>query len=356
LLQTAGLAVLGAQPAGASASPTPNIEPIHWKMVTAWPKHYPGAGVSAERLAVRIQDMSGGRLRIKVYGAGELVPGFEVFDAVSAGTAEMGHGASHYWAGKVPAALFFSGVPFGMTANEMDAWLYYGGGLELWQELYAPFGLIPLPAGNGGVQMAGWFRKPIQSVADFKGLKMRIAGLGGEVLRQLGSVPVTMPVGEVFTALDTGTLDAAEFAGPYSDMPIGLYKVAKYYYTPGWGEPASPLECIINHKAYSQLPEDLQAVVTTACQAMNNDLFAELTARNATALQALIDRHQVKFSHFPEPVIDVLREQAGKVLADYGVRDAATRRVYAAYRGFAEQVAGWTAAADGAYLKARRSC
>jgi TRAP-type mannitol/chloroaromatic compound transport system substrate-binding protein len=354
-LYTTGLAALGTTPAIADKTATGPGEPIHWKMVTAWPKNLPGPGVGANRLAALIHDMSDGRLRIKVYAAGELLPALEVFGAVSRGTAEMGHAASHYWTGKLPAASFFGGVPFGMTASEMNAWFYYGGGLELWREVYAPFGLIPMPAGNAGMQMAGWYRKPITDVADFKGLKIRMSGLGGEVLRKLGALPLTMPAGDVFTALQTGALDAAEFVGPYSDLSLGLYKVAKYYYTPGWNDPGSPLECLINQQAYQRLPGDLQAVVTTACQAMNNDMLAEYTARNAVALKTLVDDHGVKLSYLPDAVIDAVRDRTAQVLAEIAAKNATTGRVYAAYQKFAQQVSGWTAVSDYAYLRARES-
>ena len=352
-LQTAGLAALGTTPALAEQKATRPGTPIHWKMVTAWPKNLPGPGISANRLAALIHELSDGRLEIKVYAAGELVPALEVFDAVSQGTAQMGHAAPHYWTGKIPAASFFGGVPFGLTANEMNAWFYYGGGLELWREVYAPFGLLPMPAGNAGVQMAGWYRKPINSLADFKGLRIRMPGLGGVVMRRLGAVSVTTPSSEVFMALQTGALDAAEFIGPYSDLPLGLYKVAKYYYTPGWNEPGSPLECIINQKAYQRLPDYLRTVVTTACQELNNDLLAEYTARNATSLKALVDEHQVKLSSLPDSVIDALREMTAQVLAETAAKDATTARVYAGYQKFAQQVVGWTTVSEYAYLKAR---
>ena len=295
-LQTAGLAALGTTPAIAATTATRPAGQIRWKMVTAWPKNLPGPGVSANHLAALIHEMSEGRLDIKVYAADELVPVLEVFDAVSRGVAEIGHAASHYWSGIIPAAPIFSGVPFGLTANEMNAWFYHGGGLELWREVYAPFGLVPMPAGNSGVQMAGWYRKPVNSLADIKGLKIRMPGLGGEVMGRLGALSVTTPLSEVFLALQSGTLDAAELVGPYSDLPLGLYKVAKHYYTPGWHEPGTPLECIINQEAYQQLPKDLRAIVATACQAMNNDLYAEYTARNGVALKALIVEHQVILS------------------------------------------------------------
>ncbi len=355
ILKAYGLAALAASPALAEKKSSRSGTRIHWKMVTSWPKNLPGPGVSANRLAEPIQTMSDGRLNIKVYGAGELVPAFEVFDAVSAGTAEMGHSASHYWSGKIPAVSLFGGVPFGMTANEINAWLYHGGGLELWREVYAPFGLIPMPAGNAGMQMAGWFRRPITRVADFKGLKMRISGLGGEVLRRVGVVPVTMAPGEVFTALQTGALDAAEFVGPYSDLPLGLYKVARYYYTPGWNDPGSPLECTINRKAFRQLPEDLQAIVTTACQAMNTDMLAEFTARNAVALRTLIDDHEVELSRLPDTVIETLRDKTREVVTDIASKDAVSESVYAAYRKFARQVIDWTKVSDFAYLQDREA-
>ena len=354
-LQTASLAALVTTPAIADKTAARPGAQIRWKMVTAWPKNLPGPGVHANRLAALIHDMSEGRLDIKVYAAGELVPALEVFDAVSLGTAEMGHAAPHYWTGKLPAASFFGGVPFGLTANEMNAWFYYGGGLELWREVYAPFDLVPMPAGNAGVQMAGWYKKPVNSLADLKGLKIRMPGLGGEVMRRLGAVSVTTPVGEVFTALQTGALDAAEFVGPYSDLPLGLYKAAKYYYTPGWHEPGTPLECIINQKTWQRLPKGLRTVVATACQAMNNDLLAEYTARNAVALKALVDDHQVKLSSLPDSVLDALRKTTTEVLTEIAAKDATSGRVYAAYRKFAQQVVGWTAVSEYAYLKARES-
>lgn len=352
-LQTAGLAALVTTPAIADKKAIRPAEQIRWKMVTAWPKNLPGPGVNANRLAALIHDMSDGQLAIKVYAAGELVPALEVFDAVSQGTAEMGHAAPHYWTGKIPAASFFGGVPFGLTANEMNAWFYHGGGLELWREIYAPFGLVPMPAGNAGVQMAGWYKKPVNSLADLKGLKIRMPGLGGERMRRLGAISVTTPASEAFTALQTGALDAAEFIGPYSDLPFGLYKAAKYYYTPGWNEPGTPLECIINQQAWQRLPKGLRTVIATACQAMNNDLLAEYTARNAVALKDLVDNHQVRLSSLPDSVIDALREKTTEVLAEIAAKDATTGRVYAAYRKFAQQVVGWTAVSEYAYLKAR---
>ena len=211
LLTGAGAATValgaGIRPAAAKAE-------HRWKLVTTWPKNFPGMGTGANKLAELIGQMSGGRIEVKVYGAGELVPAFEIFDAVSRGTAEMGHGAAYYWKGKSEAAQFFASVPFGLTAQEMNSWLYYGGGMELWQELYAGFGLVPAAAANTGVQMGGWFNKEINSVDDLKGLKMRIPGLGGEVLRRAGGTPVSLPGGEIFTSLQSGNIDATEWVGP----------------------------------------------------------------------------------------------------------------------------------------------
>ncbi|WP_462322691.1 TRAP transporter substrate-binding protein, partial [Halochromatium sp.] len=211
---------------GAGMKPAVAKAEHKWKMVTTWPKNFPGMGTGANKLAELIGQMSGGRIEVKVYGAGELVPAFEIFDAVSRGTAEMGHGAAYYWKGKSEAAQFFASVPFGLTAQEMNSWLYYGGGMELWKELYAGFGLVPAAAANTGVQMGGWFNKEINSLEDLKGLKMRIPGLGGEVLRRAGGTPVSLPGGEIFTSLQSGNIDATEWVGPYNDLAFGLYKAA----------------------------------------------------------------------------------------------------------------------------------
>ncbi|MFW6191507.1 MAG: TRAP transporter substrate-binding protein, partial [Thiohalospira sp.] len=210
-----GLAACGREGEGDGAPGGQTQQTHEWRMVTTWPENFPGMGTGAEQLAKRIQEMSGGRIRVTVYAAGKLVPAFESFEAVADGTAQMGHGAAYYWKGKSKAAQFFSAVPFGFTAQEMNAWLYHGGGRELWEETYAEFGLIPMAAANTGVQMAGWFNRPINDVDDLKGLKMRIPGLGGEVLEQLGGSPVNLPGGEIFTALQNGTIDATEWVGPW---------------------------------------------------------------------------------------------------------------------------------------------
>ncbi|MCS6946690.1 MAG: TRAP transporter substrate-binding protein, partial [Steroidobacteraceae bacterium] len=249
----------------APGAAAPQAAEFKWKMITTWPPNFPALGTGAVRFAETVEKCSNGRLQIKVYGAGELVPALEVFDAVARGTAELGHAGAYYWKGKTEAASFFSAVPFGLTAAEMNAWLFYGGGLELWREVYEPFGVIGMPCGNSSCQMGGWFNREIRSIADLKGLKVRIPGLGGEVLARAGATTVTLAGGEIFTALQTGAIDAAEWIGPYNDLAFGLYKAAKYYYYPGWHEPGSTLECLINKKAFDSLPQDLQQIVLTAC-------------------------------------------------------------------------------------------
>ena len=326
---------------------------INWKMVTTWPKNFPGLGTGANYLAKTITEMTGGRIKVKVYGAKELVPPFEIFDAVSRGTAEMGHGASYYWKGKSEAAQFFAAVPFGLTAQEMNGWLYHGGGMELWQEVYAPFGLIPAASGNTGVQMGGWFNKEINSLEDLKGLKMRIPGLGGEVLRRLGGTPVSLPGGEIFPSLKSGAIDATEWVGPYNDLAFGLYKAAKHYYYPGWHEPGTTLEAFINKKAFDALPGDLQSIVTIACRVANQDMLAEYTALNNTALNTLVNKHKVDLRKFPDAVLKELKGISDQVVAEVAEKDPLSKKVYDSFRKFRDQAVEWHNISERAYLNSR---
>ena len=326
---------------------------FRWKMVTAWPKNFPGLGTNANLLAQMINTMSGGRIKIKVYGAKELVPAFEVFDAVSNGVAELGHSGAYYWKGKSATTQFFSAVPFGLTAQEMNSWLYYGGGMELWRELYQPFGIIPAATGNSGVQMAGWFNREINSFEDLSGLKMRIPGLGGEVLRRAGGTTVNIPGGELFTALQTGTLDATEWVGPYNDLAFGLHKAAKYYYYPGWHEPGSTMECLINEAAFNSLPQDLQEIVLVACKAANLDMLSEYTARNNQALKTLVDEHGVKVMALPDDVLKKLLDLSEDVVAELADSDAMARRVHDSVMNFKQQVSAWHRLSEQAFLRAR---
>ena len=312
-------------------------------MVTTWPRDFPGLGSGANYLAKIIGEMSGGRLTVKVYGGNELVPPFEVFDAVQRGTAEMGHTAAYYWKGKIPASSFFSGVPFGMTAGELNGWYYHGGGLELYHEAYAPSGLIAYPVGNSGTQMGGWFNKEINSVDDLKGLKMRIPGLGGEVLKRVGGTPVNIPGAELFTALQNGTIDATEWVGPMNDLAFGLFRAAKYYYYPGWHEPGSVLEAAINAEAFAMLPPDLQSIVVIACQAANMDMLSEFEARNGQALQTLIREHGVELRPFPDDVLTELRKVSFEVFEEQAADDPMSAKVWASMKSYMDQVRPWTA-------------
>lgn len=332
---------------------TKTSKPIKWKMVTTWPKNFQGLGEGAEFLARIINQMSAGRLQIKVYGSGELVPALETFDAVSSGTAEMGHGASYYWKGKMAPAPFFTTVPFGLTATEIQGWLLKAGGYELWRELYQPFGVRPFVAGNTGVQMAGWFNKEINSLDDIKGLKMRIPGLGGEVLRRAGGTPVLIPGSEVFTALATGAVDAAEWVGPYNDLAMGLYKAAKYYYYPGWHEPGTTAEAIVNQQAFDALPDDLQSIVEQACHAAHVDMQADFTAKNNAALQVLLEVHQVQLRKLPDDVLIKLREISELVVAESAAGSELGERILASFNGYKKQVRSWHAISEEAYVKSR---
>jgi TRAP-type mannitol/chloroaromatic compound transport system substrate-binding protein len=353
-----GAAAMGV--AGCRQQPTANCDhasseqtAIEWKMVTAWPKNFPGLGTGAQFLADAITRMSGGRLTVKVFGGGELVPAFEVFDAVSSGTAQMGHSAAYYWKGKLPEAQFFGAVPFGMNANEMNAWLYHGGGLELWREAYRPFGLRPMPAGQSGVQMGGWFNKEINSKSDIKGLVMRIPGMGGDVLSRAGGTPQTLPGAELFTALQTGTIDATEWVGPYNDLAFGLYQAAQFYYYPGWHEPTACIEAIINQQAYDALPDDLQQVVDMAAMAANQNMLTEYLANNQRALEVLQKDHQVNLRAFPPEVLEEFKGYAAEVLTELSEVSELSGRIYQSYQTFAEQTNRWLEVSELSYLQAR---
>ena len=323
-----------------------------WKMVTSWPKNFPGLGVGAENLANLINILSNNRIKIKVFGSNELIPPLEVFDFVSKGGAELGHSGAYYWKGKNPGCQFFSSVPFGLNAQEMNAWLYYGGGLKLWEKLYGTFNLIPRPAGNTGTQMGGWFNKEIKSLSDLQGLKMRIPGLGGEVLSRAGGVPVTLAGSEIFTALQTGTIDATEWVGPYNDRAFGLYKAAKYYYFPGWHEPGPTIECLVNKTAYNSLPQDLQFIVDTACKAINIDMLSDYTAKNNLALQYLKSKNIV-IKEFPSEIMNKLRYISKQVMKEISTHDSITKEIYVSYNNFQKNVSPWTEISDKSFLNIR---
>jgi TRAP-type mannitol/chloroaromatic compound transport system substrate-binding protein len=320
-----------------------------WKMVTTWPPHFPVLGEGADNLAKWIGELTEGRLKIQVYGGGELVPALETFDAVSQGVAQMSHGAAYYWAGKLPSSQFFAAVPFGMNAQQMNAWFYNGGGLGLWEEIYASFNLVPMPAGNTGVQMGGWFNREINTIDDFKGLKMRIPGLGGKVIAKAGGSAILSPGGEIYTNLERGVIDATEWIGPYHDFLMGFHKVAKYYYYPGWHEPGTATELIINKGAFESLPKDLQHIIRTVAYQANLQILSEFESQNNKYLQTLINEHKIKLAQFPDEVLSALRKYAQEVIDEITSQDPLSKKVYESYSQFRKNVSSWAKVSEKSY-------
>ncbi len=324
-------------------------ERYEWKMATTWPPKLPVLQEGCERLAKRIGELSDGRLTIKVYAGGELVPPLECFQAVSDGTVECGSGASYYWAGKEPATQWFAAVPFGMNGQGMSAWFHGGGGLKLWEEVYAPFDLVPRPGGSTGVQMGGWFNKKINSIDDYKGLKMRIPGLGGKVVSKAGGTVVLLPGGEIFTSLERGVIDATEWVGPLHDLRMGFYKAAKYYYYPGWHEPGTYLEYFFNKKKYDALPKDLQHIIDAACMETEHWVLSQFDALNGNALQTLINEKKVQLIRFPEKVLADLRKLADEVLEEEAAKSPMATKVNNAFKEFQKVVGTWGTISEKAY-------
>ncbi len=344
-----GLVAASAVIAGINSKKAVATEKIKWKMVTSWPKNFPGLGAGAETLANYINQLSGGNFTVKVFGANELVPPLGVFDFVSSGGSEMGHSGAYYWKGKTEAAQFFSSVPFGMTAQEMNSWLYYGNGMNLWEEVYSDFNLIPRAAGNTGVQMGGWFNKEINTTEDLNGLKMRIPGLGGEVLSRAGGTPFTLAGSEIFTSLQTGVIDATEWVGPYNDRAFGLHKAAKYYYYPGWHEPGPSLECIINKEAYNQLSKQNRTIIDIACKAANIDMISDYMSKNYQALE-FFKKENIIIKKFPREVLLKLNTISSDVLIELSQKNKIAKKVYDSYSNFLKSVRPWTLISEDGYL------
>ncbi|MDH3472521.1 MAG: TRAP transporter substrate-binding protein [Rhodospirillales bacterium] len=336
----------------ALAAPAVAQERFEWNLVTSWPKDAPGPGTTARRIAERITLMSGGRLTVKLFAAGEVVPAFEVFDAVSRGTAQMGHTASFFWSGKFKAATFFTAVPFGLTPDGHQAWIYHGGGQALWDELYASAGVKPFLAGNSGMQMGGWCKREIRQLEDLKGLKYRIPGLGGEVMRRLGVTAVSLPPGEILPALQSGAIDGAEFLGPWSDIALGLNKAAPYYYWPGFHEPNGSAESLVNATAYAALPDDLKEITAAACEAENARGLAEADWQNAQSLIDIEAKHGVKLRRFGDDILAAAGKAAEEVLAELGAGDALAGRIHASYLAARAASLGWAKVARHAVLDA----
>jgi len=322
-------------------------------MVTSWPKNSPGPGVTADRLAKRITAASDGRLQVRLYAAGELVPALEVFDAVASGTADMAHTASVYWTGKTAAAAFFTTVPFGLSTREHMAWIYHGGGQQLWDALYARYGLKGFMAGNTGMQMGGWFKRPIENLDDIQGLKMRIVGLGGEILRRMGGTPVTLPAGEIFQALQSGVVDGAEFLGPWIDEAFGFYKAASYYAWPGVNKPNGTGECLVGRDAFNALPRDLQQVVEDACQGEHAYALAEADWKNAAALDRLEGERGVTLFQMPSTVTDKARAIADEVIGEAMAGDSLSQEILNSYRAAQKTTGRWSEVGVRAYFQAR---
>ncbi len=310
---------------------------FRWKMVTTWPPNFPILGEGCNKFAQWVKEMSGGRMEITVYGGGELVPALEVFDAVSNGAIELGHGAAYYWAGKIPAAQFFATVPFGMNAPQMNAWLVGGGGTELWQETYADYNLLPFPGGNTGMQMGGWFNEEINSPTDINGLKMRIPGIGGKVFSRAGGTSVLVAGGEIYTNLERGVIDATEWIGPFHDYQMGFYNVAKHYYYPGWHEPGTALELFANKDKFASLPSDLQAILATCTQRLNMWSLSQSEVMNSLYARKLRDEENVDFRKFPDEVLAVFRQYSEEVVNEMIAADTASRKAYTSYKKFQEQ-------------------
>jgi TRAP-type mannitol/chloroaromatic compound transport system substrate-binding protein len=351
-----GSAAAGGAAAATSTFPPPAIAQgnVEWRMVTTWPKNYPGQGTGAERFAKSVADATDGRLAITVYGAGELVPAFESFDAVQSGAAEAMHATPYYWQGKSMAMNFFSTVPYGMTTQELSAWMKFGGGQELWDELYDGFGLKGFHGGSTGVQMGGWFNKEINSLADLQGLKMRIPGLGGEMMRKLGATVVNVPAGEIFPSIQGGSIDATEWVGPFNDLTLGLYKVAKHYYWPGVHEPGTEVEITVSKEAFAELPPDVQKIFALATGAEHEMLTAEFNARNGDALGTLINEHNVQLRRFPDDVLEGFGKASGEVIAqmrDGG--DEITRKIASSFLEHRQNLMDWSSYGEFAFMQAR---
>lgn len=350
-LKTGALAAAGAtvaMPHVVSAQ----AKTFSWKMTNAYgpgaPFYVQGPGSPTDFIKM-VDTMSQGRLKIQHFAAGELIPALEGFDAVSKGTVEMNCANAYFWSGKTFAAQYFTAVPFGLNFQGMNAWLYHGGGLKRWEEVYAPFDLVPLPIGNTGVQMTGWFRKPIEKVEDFKGLKMRIPGLAGKVYAALGVDVKLLPAGEIFPALERGVIDAAEFVGPFQDRRLGLHKAAKFYHTTGWHETATVTELIINKKAWETLPADLKEIVRVAAAACNAISQSWCEQTNAEALDDLVKNQGVTALPLPQPVIDELKKVTVQTLADATAKDPLVKKVHDSFMGFKATADKWASISEGVY-------
>ncbi|MCB0086852.1 MAG: TRAP transporter substrate-binding protein DctP [Caldilineaceae bacterium] len=362
-VKAAGGAIAGLA-AGCSFSQTPAAEEmaeaaqsdqslpeLSWQCATSWPLGldtiFGGAQVFAERVGV----LSGGKFKIEPRAAGELVPGLEVLNAVQEGAVQCGHTASYYYIGKSPVTAFGTALPFGLTDRQQNAWLYEAGGLEMMQDVYANrFGVIQFPAGNTGVQMGGWFNKEITSLADLQGLKMRIPGLGGQVMAKLGVTVQVLPGGEIFQALQTGAIDAAEWVGPYDDEKLGFHKAASFYYYPGWWEPGPTLEVQINLNEWNNLPELYKEIVKSAAYEANITMMARYDAKNPTALAKLQSESDIQLLPFPDDVMAASEEASFALYDEFAASDADFKSILDEWTVFRSAIQSWHGYAETAML------
>lgn len=351
-----GLAGAAAASTMSLATPAIAQDIRQWKMVTAWPKNLPGPGVAAQMLADRITALSGGRIEVKLFAAGELVPGNGVFDAVSEGTAELYHAVPAYWGSKSKGILMFGSQPFGLRADEQVGWLAHGGGQELYDEMYGRFNLKPFLCGNSGPQWQGWFKNEINSVEDLKGLKFRTTGLASEMCAKLGMAVQAMGGRDMFQALQSGALDAGEFIGPWSDSALGFHQVAKNYYWPGVGEPSSAEECAVNANVYNELPDDLKAAVSLACESLYNPVWTEYTTKHALALKKLVDDEGVQVKKLPDDIIAAMGSAAEEVISDLREDDdELVKRIAESFVAYRDSVGRYMVYADNGQMNARAS-
>jgi TRAP-type mannitol/chloroaromatic compound transport system substrate-binding protein len=324
---------------------------FQWRMATSWTPALDVLQGGAQRFARMVDEMSAGRLKIQVYAAGELIPAFGVFDACSNGTLDMFNSAAYYWAGKEAACQWFTTVPFGMNPQGQYDWYYYGDGLKLWEEAYKPFNLVPRPSASTGVQMGGWFRRKINSVADYRGLKFRIPGLGGKVIAKAGATVVLTPGGEIYTALERGVIDGSEWVGPHDDMKLGLHQTARYYYYPGWHEPGTTGEFVFNKKAYDALPADIQHILDHTATAMHTLEFGEYEAKNIVALQKLRTEFKAKVEilPFPTEVMKEMKKLAGDVNREEAEKSPIAKKVFESYSKFQAGLHPWQVMSEAAF-------
>lgn len=309
-----------------------------WRMATSWPKAMPILQTGAELFARQVDLMSNGRLKIEVLPDNEEIKALAVFDAVAGGSIQCGHAAAYYWANKIPAAQWFTSAPFGLNAMEMNTWYNMGGGQKLWQQIYAPYDVIPMLMGNTGIQMGGWFNREIRSEADYAGLRIRMPGLGGKVIARLNAQVVLLPGSDIIEAMEKGQIDATEWVGPYHDTLMGLHRIARYYYAPGWQEPGSATEMIFNRQAFENLPQGLKAIVTAAAAKVNQDILSEFEHHNKLALFKISREHKVQLRLFPHRVLRILERLTRDVLEEEANKDPMARKVHQAYKRFKQEM------------------